>query len=120
MKVAAAPSAPSAPPAPPGSSSQDRHITSATILRTRSRVERELKDETLVFLRSLIGEVHVDSPGFGVVGELILGSAYKDMCRQVDTIFGDAIKAVEGCCQALTIGERNWETAEDHNIVKYR
>jgi hypothetical protein len=110
----------SAPPAPPGPSSQDRHITSAAIHHTRDRVEQELKDETLVFIRSLIGEVHIGAPGFGVVGELILGSAYEDMCRQVDTIFGDAIKAVEDCCQALTIGERNWQAAEDHNIVKYR
>jgi hypothetical protein len=110
----------SAPPAPPGPSSQDRHITSASIHHTRDRIERELKDETLVFIRSLIDEVHIDAPGFGAVGELILGSAYEDMCWQVYTIFSDAINVVEEGCQALTIGERNWQTAEDRNIVKYR
>ncbi|MFJ2030188.1 hypothetical protein [Streptosporangium sp. NPDC087985] len=102
-----------------GSSSQDIHVTSATISHTRSRVENELK-EAVVFVRSLIGTVHVDSPGFGILGGMIMNGAYEGMCRQGDALLGDAEKAVDGWCQALAVAERNWRTAEDRSIVRYR
>ncbi|WP_406312379.1 hypothetical protein OHA77_27710 [Streptosporangium sp. NBC_01639] len=104
---------------PAGSAGQEIHITSATISHTRSRVENELKG-TVKFVRSLIGTVHVDSPGFGVVGGMLMSGAYEGICRDADALLGDAEKAVDSWCQALVVAERNWRTAEDHSIVRYR
>lgn len=96
------------------------HITSNTIAKTRERVESELKDGMISFVKSLIPLTAVDGLGFGILGNLIIGGTYKGVQEHATDLMSDAEDALDGWGKALTIGERNWRAAEDHSIVRYR
>ncbi|MFG1703417.1 hypothetical protein ACFLIM_09495 [Nonomuraea sp. M3C6] len=96
------------------------HITSDGIASTRRRVERELKDEMIGFVRSLVPLTALGGLGFGVIGNQIIGSTYEGIMEQADGLLGDAQGALDGWDGALAICQRNWRAAEDHNIVQYR
>ncbi|MFF5212395.1 hypothetical protein [Streptosporangium sp. NPDC000396] len=114
-----APFAPSPTPPSPTAAGPDVHITSDAIDFTRSRLENELK-EAVAFVRRMLDTVHIDSPGFGLLGEIILGGTYRATCRQADTVLGEAEDVVDGWCNTLTIAKRNWRAAEDHSIIRHR
>ncbi|MEV0350446.1 hypothetical protein AB0H88_32085 [Nonomuraea sp. NPDC050680] len=98
---------------------QEIYVTSTAIGHLRDRVDDELK-VALSFVRSLVGTVGVEAPGFGVLGEMVLGGTYDGMCRWADSTLGEAEKTIDSWSGALTQGERNWHTAEKASAVRYR
>lgn len=98
------------------------HITSSAIAHLRKRCQEELLGEELNYLRSLTeppSDVYVGHPGFGTLGDVLIGDTYAGMCRRANELLGEAEKAVEGWIAALTLAERNWRAAEDASIVRY-
>ncbi|MEV0148064.1 MULTISPECIES: hypothetical protein [unclassified Nonomuraea] len=98
---------------------QEIHVTSRTISHVRDRCDDELK-EWLIHLRQIIGTLVIDSPGFGLVGDQVIGKTYDAIRHEADGLLGDAQQAVESWVNALTTCQRNWRSAEDHSIVRYR
>ncbi|MFI9589413.1 hypothetical protein [Nonomuraea sp. NPDC052265] len=96
------------------------HITSTTIGKTRQRVESELKTGIVGFVKGLIPLTAVDGLGFGVLGNMIIGSTYQAVMDRADGLMGEAEGALDGWCGALTVCERNWRAAEDASIIQYR
>jgi hypothetical protein len=96
------------------------HITSTTIAKTRERVESELKTGMIGFVKGLIPLTAVDGLGFGLLGNLIIGSTYDGIRARAEGLMTDAEDALDGWGKALTVGERNWRAAEDANIIQYR
>lgn len=95
------------------------YVTSTAIGHLRDRVDDELK-AALSFARSLVGTVGVESPGFGVLGEMVLGGTYDGMCHWADSTLGKAEETVDSWVGALSQAERNWRAAERHSAVRYR
>lgn len=98
---------------------QEIYVTSTAIGHLRDRVDDELK-VAMSFVRSLVGTVGVDAPGFGVLGEMVLGGTYDGMCRWADSTLGEAEKTIDSWSGALTQAERNWHAAEKASVVRYR
>ncbi|HUR07373.1 MAG TPA: hypothetical protein VM347_32850 [Nonomuraea sp.] len=98
---------------------QEIYVTSTAIGHVRDRVDDELK-AAISFVRSLVGTVGVEAPGFGVLGDMVLGGTYDGMCRWADSTLGQAEETVDGWVGALGTAERNWRAAEKHSAVRYR
>jgi hypothetical protein len=98
---------------------QEIQVTSTSIGHLRDRVDDELK-AYMSFVRSLVGTCTVGSPGFGVLGDMMLGGTYEGMCDWADATLGEAEKTVDSWVGALGVAQRNWRAAEQHSVVKYR
>ncbi|GAA2818270.1 hypothetical protein [Nonomuraea rubra] len=96
------------------------HITSSTIRKTRGRIDRELKDDMVGFVRGMIPAADVQGSGFGTFGDQIIGGTYKDVQVRCDEIMGEAMATLESWVTAMTHCERNWTAAENANMVGYR
>ncbi|MFF0863054.1 hypothetical protein ACFYUV_14955 [Nonomuraea sp. NPDC003560] len=96
------------------------HITSATIGKTRQRVESELKKEIIGFVKGLVPLTAVDGLGFGVLGNMIIAGTYRSVMDRAEGLMTEAEDALDGWCGALTVCERNWRAAEDASIIQYR
>ncbi|MCP2345961.1 hypothetical protein [Nonomuraea roseoviolacea] len=98
---------------------QEIYVTSHTIGHVRDRCDDELK-EWLVHLRQIVATLTIGPPGFGIVGDHVIGGTYDAICREADGLLGGAQEAVESWVRTLDQCQRNWRAAEDHSIVKYR
>ncbi|MEO3886842.1 hypothetical protein [Nonomuraea sp. B5E05] len=96
------------------------HVTSQCIARTRERLEQELRNEMIGFVRDLIPHTGLNGLGFGVIGDMFLAGTYDGVRKHADTMLGDAQATIDGWNEALTVCERNWRTAEDRSIIRYR
>ncbi|SEG99443.1 hypothetical protein SAMN05444920_11346 [Nonomuraea solani] len=107
--------APSKPPV----SGQEIYVTSSTIAHTRKRVDEEL-GPAIQFVHAIQPMTAVDGLGFGAIGGMVIGGAYEEFRRWLDTTLTDAEKAVQDCSGALDRAKRNWRAAEEASIVRYR
>ncbi len=105
------------PAAAPVAAGTGIHVTAATVARTRRRVDGELKG-AISHLKLLVRTVDVAAPGFGVIGDLIVGSAYEAIQDHAHRLLGDAEEAVDGWTAALGVAQRNWQAAEAHSIIR--
>ncbi|MEV0233325.1 hypothetical protein [Nonomuraea sp. NPDC050786] len=96
------------------------HITSNTIHRTCTRIDRELKTDMIGFVRGLIPAATVGGKGFGTLGNHIIGDTYKSVQHRFDALMGQAMATLDSWEVALTNCERNWKAAEDASMVRYR
>ncbi|MEV1005637.1 hypothetical protein [Nonomuraea sp. NPDC050202] len=94
------------------------HVTSSSIANLRGRVEQELK-ANLGFVKSLCDNTSVASPGFGLLGDLVLGGTYESVREWAEKQLGAAEAVCDGWSAALTQAERNWRTAENASKVRY-
>ncbi|NRQ40854.1 hypothetical protein HII36_54980, partial [Nonomuraea sp. NN258] len=69
------------------------HVTSSAIGHLRGRVDDELK-VAMAYIKSLTDTVHVDAPGFGLLGGMVLGSTYEGMRGRAEELLGAAEKCV--------------------------
>ncbi|MFI6918573.1 hypothetical protein ACIBIZ_01370 [Nonomuraea spiralis] len=99
---------------------QEIHVTSSTISKTRQRVDSELKTGMISFVKGLMPLTAVDGLGFGVLGNMIIGSTYDGVRGRAEGLMTDAEDALDGWCDGLTVCERNWRAAEDASIIQYR
>ncbi|GAA5062474.1 hypothetical protein HNP84_007943 [Thermocatellispora tengchongensis] len=99
---------------------QDRYVTSAAIEGIRT----EIRDDVIPSVRAvgaLVDETTLDFPGWGAVGELAIGSRYREVQDDVRQKFEDAVTVLENWMDALWTARINWRTAEDmSSVVVYR
>ncbi|GAA3242639.1 hypothetical protein [Nonomuraea helvata] len=98
---------------------QEIYVTSSTIAHTRKRVDEELHPD-VAFIHGLLASTAVGGIGFGAVGGYMIGGAYDEFRRWVDTTFTDMEGAVQSWSDALERARRNWRAAEEASIVRYR
>jgi hypothetical protein len=96
------------------------HVTSSTIRKTRGRIDRELKDDMVGFVRSMIPAANVGGQGFGTLGNQVIGGTYVSVQGRCDELMGQAMDTLESWVEAMTHCERNWTAAENASMVRYR
>lgn len=98
---------------------QDLYVTSNAIKNLRSRVENELQKAAFESARAIMATVVVDSPGFGHLGDLIIGGTFRSVCHDLDETIGEGETAARNMCTTLEVGRFNWQLAENRSVVKY-
>ncbi|GAA3527007.1 hypothetical protein GCM10022419_002210 [Nonomuraea rosea] len=98
---------------------QEIYVTSSTIAHTRKRVDEELLP-SVEFVHGLQPLTVVDGLGFGAIGGMMIGPAYEEFRRWLDTTMTDAESAVTSWTESLDRAKRNWRAAEEASIVRYR
>ncbi|MER7501177.1 hypothetical protein [Nonomuraea pusilla] len=101
-------------------SNREIHITSKTISRTQDRLQEELRDGLISFVKGLVPTTAVGGLGFGVLGGMILGGAYEGIQQRAEQLLGEAEGAVDSWVHSLGVCQRNWRAAEDAGIVRYK
>ncbi|GAA0951625.1 hypothetical protein [Nonomuraea longicatena] len=96
------------------------HISSTAIGRTADAVDLQLTRPLSAFLGNLRPQTDLPPGTFGQVGDLILGSAYRDLQETVESLLGDAVKVTRQWQEKLGHARRNWRTAEDLNLAEAR
>ncbi|MFC4120076.1 hypothetical protein [Nonomuraea zeae] len=97
---------------------RDLYVTSTSIGALRGRVDSELK-VALTFVKDLCDTTSVASPGFGVLGELVMGGTYEDLREWAEKQIGNAEAVCDGWSAALAQAELNWRAAESASKVRY-
>lgn len=94
------------------------NVTSTSIAHLRGRVEGELK-VNLSFVKSLCGDTGVAAPGFGLLGDRVIGGSYEGVRAWAEKQLGEAVAVCDSWSAALAQAERNWRTAENASKVRY-
>ena len=99
--------------------SQEIHVTSQGIGSLIKRLDTDL---TPLFtgLRDGLSATDIPAPGFGQVGDLILGGEYHSMQVVARDILQGVVDVIDDWQATLGVAAKNWRTAEDANIVRYQ
>ncbi|MFC6087176.1 hypothetical protein [Sphaerisporangium aureirubrum] len=98
--------------------SQERYVTSAAI----EGIVKEIDEDVLPAIRrmrALIDTTGVPFPGWGAVGELLVGVPYGRVQDDVREKFAEAEAVLEAWAGRLETARRNWRTAEEQSTVVY-
>ncbi|MFI7130777.1 hypothetical protein ACIBQ1_34155 [Nonomuraea sp. NPDC050153] len=97
---------------------RDLYVTSTAIAALRGRVDGEIK-VALTFVKDLVDATSVASPGFGILGDAVIGGTYEDIRQWAEMQLGRAETVCDGWSAALAQAEANWRAAEDASKVRY-
>ncbi|MFC4584694.1 hypothetical protein [Sphaerisporangium corydalis] len=97
---------------------QERYVTSAAI----ESIIKEIDEDVLPAVkewRSLVDSTVVGFPGWGAIGEVLIGVRYRNVQDDVREKFSEAISVLETWTRDLDVARRNWRTAEEQSTAVY-
>lgn len=97
---------------------QTRNVTSVAI----QRVINEISEDVIPAVKhwdALVDTTHVAFPGWGALGEVMVGLRYRNLQDDVQEKFSQAISVLEDWNVKLDTARTNWRTAEDRSVVVY-
>ncbi|MEU1876151.1 hypothetical protein ABZ470_02490 [Streptosporangium sp. NPDC020072] len=97
----------------------DIHVTSDAI----RALHAEVTDTTIPKvreLRDMVASTHVSFPGWGAAGEVAIGIRYRQIQRQMEERFTEALDVLASWQEGLLTAEGNWKTAEAASGVVVR
>ncbi|MEU7900383.1 hypothetical protein AB0B45_47070 [Nonomuraea sp. NPDC049152] len=89
------------------------HISSTAIGKIADAVDLYLTTPFRSYHANIRPQTDLPPGTFGMVGDLILGRAYRDVQDTVEKLIGDAIEVTTEWERDLVYARRNWRTAED-------
>ncbi|MDH2425082.1 hypothetical protein [Sphaerisporangium sp. TRM90804] len=97
---------------------QARYVTSAAIQSIIDEIDADVIPAVKEW-RALVDTTTVGFPGWGVLGELVIGLRYRDVQDDVREKFSEAVTVLEGWTVSLETARANWRAAEDASAVVY-
>ncbi|GGL14913.1 hypothetical protein Sme01_16210 [Sphaerisporangium melleum] len=97
---------------------QERYVTSEAI----GSIIHEINEDVLPAIkewRSMIDSTDVGFPGWGALGEVVVGLRYTQIQDDVREKLTEAIAVLETWTHQLETARRNWRTAEDRSTAVY-
>ncbi|MEV6982922.1 hypothetical protein AB0M95_16895 [Sphaerisporangium sp. NPDC051017] len=97
---------------------QERYVTSAAI----ESIIKEINEDVIPAVkqwRALVDTTVVGFPGWGALGEALIGMRYRDVQNDVREKFGEAITVLETWNRQLDTARGNWRAAEDASTTVY-
>jgi hypothetical protein len=101
-----------------GGMGQDRYVTSAAI----ESIIKEINEDVIPAVkewRDLVDTTVVGFPGWGAIGELLIGLRYRNMQDDVREKFDEAVSVLSVWNHQLDTARRNWRTAEEQSTAVY-
>ncbi|MFE3451297.1 hypothetical protein ACFXJ8_20470 [Nonomuraea sp. NPDC059194] len=92
---------------------KDKSVSSSVIGKTAKAVDLALTVPLTGFRANVKPQTDLPSDTFGMVGDLILGSTYRDIQDITEGLIGDAVAVTQSWTRLLGYAKRNWETAEE-------
>ncbi|GAA3471598.1 hypothetical protein [Nonomuraea roseola] len=84
------------------------------------RVGEEVRPMFTLPRDALFQATEIAGPGFGVLGEALLGDTYREVQQMAQAFLHDGDECARGWQDALRTCAHNWRLAEDANMVKYQ
>jgi hypothetical protein len=97
---------------------QERYVTSAAIESIIKEIDQDVIPAVREW-RDLVDSTAVGFPGWGVVGEVMIGVRYRDVQDDVREKFTEALTVLSTWTRQLDTARRNWRTAEDQSTAVY-
>ena len=97
---------------------QERYVTSAAIESIIKEIDEHVTPAIKEW-RALVDTTEVGFPGWGAIGEIVIGFRYRQVQGDVRQKFDEALGVLATWTHQLDTAKRNWHTAEDQSTAVY-
>ncbi|GAA3812114.1 hypothetical protein GCM10022226_35960 [Sphaerisporangium flaviroseum] len=97
---------------------QERYVTSAAIASIIKEIDEDVIPAVQEW-RALVDTTVVGFPGWGALGEVVIGLRYRHVQDDVREKFTDALTVLSTWTEQLDTARRNWRTAEEQSTAVY-
>ncbi|GII60385.1 hypothetical protein Skr01_04700 [Sphaerisporangium krabiense] len=97
---------------------QEKYVTSAAIESIIKEIDQDVVPAVREW-RGLVDTTTVGFPGWGALGELIIGLRYRQVQDDVRGKLAEAVTVLETWTRQLDTARANWRAAEDASTAVY-
>jgi hypothetical protein len=98
---------------------QERYVVSSAIGELRTKIASQITP-VIAKAHTDIDDTSVSFPGFGLLGQVVFGSAYNGLQSYSREVLTNALDTLHAWDTSLGQIEKNWRNAEDNSTVVYQ